>query len=383
MKKRVGIITMHRVPNCGSALQAYATQRAVESLGYDSEIIDYVYPNRMHARGNAVFRFLYAAKSFVCDFVFGRRKLFKRFYASEMKLSREHYANAPSLRANAPQYDIYLTGSDQVWNPRYTHGDTIFFCDFAPERAARISYAASFAATSVAPEFAAGFARCLEKYSAISVREKEGVPLVKKLCGKNAELVCDPTLLLDAAAWGGGGHSRISQKRPYLLVYILKYAYNPYPKIYDFVEAVQAATGLHAVFLNGRPGAWVRRDSECVNSVGPNEFVRLFRDADFVVTTSFHGTAFSLNFEKPFYSVVESLDAPDSRMLSLLREVGAEDRAIPISAKDFHVAREMSYEKITPRLEALRERSLHFLKTALEKAAGTENSLCSNKNATR
>lgn len=364
-KRKVGIVTMHRVRNCGSALQAYATQRAVEDCGFEAEIIDYVYPNRMHRCGNALLRLLYEAKSFVCDFFFGRRKLFGRFYEESLRLSRKRYDDAGALRRACPGYDIYLTGSDQVWNPRYTQGDTIFFCDFAPAAAKRISYAASFATTSLPETVALDYADKLRKYTAISVREQEGVPLVKTLCGKTAELVCDPTLLLDKEAWRPlAERSRVVPKRPYLLVYILKYAYNPYPKIYEIVEKVQSKTGLHAIFLNGRPGAYFRKNSTCVNNVGPNEFVRLFRDAEFVVTTSFHGTAFSLNFEKPFYSVLESLGGQDSRMLSLLREVGAADRAIPISAEEICV-RWMNYARISPRLEDLRNRSRVFLARAL------------------
>lgn len=364
-KHRVGIITMHRVRNCGSALQAYATQCAVENCGFEAEIIDYIYPNRAHRRGNALLRLFYDAKSFLCDFFFGRGKLFGRFYKESLHLSRKRYDDAGALRRACPKYDIYLTGSDQVWNPRYTHGDTIFFCDFAPKTTRRISYAASFAATSLPEAVALSYADKLQKYAAISVREQEGISLVKKLCGKTAELVCDPTLLLDKEAWNPfAERSRVVPKRPYLLVYILKYAYNPYPKIYELVDKVQAQTGLHAIFLNGRPEAYFRKNSTCVNNVGPNEFVRLFRDADFVLTTSFHGTAFSLNFEKPFYSVVESLGSQDSRMLSLLREVGAEDRAIPISAEEICV-REVDYARISPRLVELRDRSRAFLSRAL------------------
>lgn len=389
--KKVGIITMHRVPNCGSALQAYATCRAVEEFGFSAEIIDYDYPNAWHLErqrlagvvGGNVPRqnfFLRLARAAYCRgraFFSGRSRenkirenAFEKFYADELPLSRERYPLAENLRRNAPVYDIYMTGSDQVWNPRFAQGDMIFFCDFAPENSTKISYAASFATTDVPAKFAPKFSEELAKYSAISVREKEGVVLVKKLCGKKAELVCDPTLLLDANAWAPlAERSRIAPKKPYLLVYILAYAYNPFPRIYKIVDAIQAQTGLRAVFLFGSDRDGRRPNSSCVNAAGPNEFVRLFRDADFVVTTSFHGTAFSLNFGKPFYSIVESLDAKDSRMLSLLREVGAEDRVIPISADEIHVA-EADYAKISPRLTALRERSRNFLANALEMGGG-------------
>lgn len=399
--KKIGVITMHRVPNCGSALQAYATCRAIEDCGHEAEIIDYVYPNAWHlerqraagviggngARRNLFSRLVRAAYSRALAVIFGvakdartRTKRFEEFYAEELKLSKKRYELPENLREAAPAYDVYMTGSDQVWNPRFAQGDMIFFCDFAPAKAPRISYAASFATTDIPAEIASRCAAELARYSAISVREKEGISLVKKLCGKSAELVCDPTLLLDARAWNPlAERSRVALKRPYLLVYILGYAYNPFPRIYEIIDAIQAQTGLHAVFLFGNVKDKRRPNSSCANAVGPNEFVRLFRDADFVVTTSFHGTAFSLNFEKPFYSVVESLDGRDSRMISLLREVGAENRAIPISTEKICVRR-MDYTRISLRVKALRERSRAFLVRALEIGGGYDKSslFCEN-----
>lgn len=109
-----------------------------------------------------------------------------------------------------------------------------------------------------------------------------------------------------------------------------------------------------------------------LNAIGPTDYVRLFRDASFVITTSLHGTAFSLIFKKSFYSVVKDAESGDSRMFSLLREVGAEDRAISINASGIDLT-EPDYSEITPKLDAWRERSETFLRGALSEAmSGTE-----------
>ena len=199
--KKVGIITMHKVVNYGSALQAYALQRVIEKLGYDCEIIDYVYPNEYHL---SQYPKLPAWKSwvlFLIQMLYGfpqkkRIKLFERFYKDYLKLSPVCYKSREQLQGNPPHYDIYVTGSDQVWNPKSIVEDTSFMLSFVRNDVHKISYAASFATDSIPDRFRGLYKAYLDMYSAISVREKNGIEIIRNLIEKKSELVLYPTILL-------------------------------------------------------------------------------------------------------------------------------------------------------------------------------------------
>ena len=376
---KVGVITMF-TPNCGSVLQAYATQMKLEDLGLDVEIINYSYPTEWHnARRAAEDAHVKSTDRGLVGFLdrhgrsLGRRLLAiaqggrtarylkRKFIKTKLNLSPVKYRNADELRAKPPVYDFYLTGSDQVWNPRFAVGDTVFMCDFAPSNAPRASYAASFATDAIPDVYRDDYIKHLAKYKAISVREKAGVKLVRTLTGMSAEVVCEPTLLIEKSTWDRVAEgSLIKVKKPYLLAYILTYAYDPFPNITRLIDEVRRQTGLDVVFLFGDGRVQYGDTPRRSDAAGPAEFVRLFRDASFVVTTSLHGTAFSLTFEKPFYSIVESLDGRDSRMLSLAREVGAESRVLPVTAPGIDVT-EPDYSQIAPRLAAWRSSSIEYL----------------------
>lgn len=150
----------------------------------------------------------------------------------------------------APSFDAYMTGSDQVWNCKFTKGDTNFLLKFAPKDSPRLSYGASFASPSIPKEYEHIFKEELPKYSSILVREHSGVDIVKNLIGKNAEVVCDPTLLLTKTDYHVlATKSKLFIPEPFILVYILDYMYNPYPKVYDIIRKVKKELGLKVVYI--------------------------------------------------------------------------------------------------------------------------------------
>lgn len=383
MPKKVGIITMH-IPNCGSVLQAFATQKKLEELGFEAEVINYAYPTKWHfLRRDAKDVDLKASRQGVAGHlryllqsasrrILGikrdrnkARALKHLFIETKLNLSPVKYRTAEELRAEPPIYDFYLTGSDQVWNPRFAVGDTVFMCDFVPDGIPRASYAASFATEAIPDEYQRDYVKYLSKYKAISVRERPGEGLVRSLTGMSAEVVCDPSLLIDPGIWDRlADESSVSIKKPYLLAYIPTYAYDPYPKIVELIDDIRRQTGLDVIYIFSERNPHRGRGGRMLNAIGPTDYVRLFRDASHVITTSLHATAFSLIFKKSFYSVINDAESGDSRMLSLLREVGADNRAIPISASGVDVT-EPDYSEITPKLDAWRGRSEAFLKDAL------------------
>jgi len=371
-KKNVGLITMHRVLNAGSALQAYALQRKVQDLGYQCEIIDYVFPNKKQIDKEC---FLASLKRYarveLSNLAWGfptriRKKRFQNFYNRFYSLTPKMYTSPDDLHTDPPSYDVYLTGSDQVWNPRHIKDDTTFFLSFCKKKtAARISFASSFATNHIPDEYKKLYSRYLDSYNQISVRENTGVGIVAELTGKKAEVVCDPTLLLDGNQWSQLAElSSIKIKRPYILAYVLSYSFNPYPQIDTMIDQLQKQVKMPVIYLNGRWADRKKGYGNVIKSAGPFEFLWLFQNADYVITTSLHGTAFALNFQKPFYSMIEN-SKKDSRILSLLQLAGAQNRAKLITDKHINF-KAMDYKFIGKSLETLRTQSTNYLQNALK-----------------
>lgn len=342
---KVGIITMHKVLNYGSALQAYALQRKLFEMGIENEIIDYQYPKPIKKK-TTIKSLISQAIIFARNAIIGfptekKRKKFEEFYKKNFVLSPLSY-DEDSIKQNPPQYDLYLTGSDQVWNPRFAGNDTNFMLSFAPEGKKRVSFASSFATNRIDEEKRGLYAKYLSMYDAISVRETSGVDIVRELTGKSAEVCCDPTVLLDKSEWDKlAEQSVLKVNEKYILVYILYYMFDPYPQVDNLIASVQKALGLKVIYLVGRKEDAFKSNSKLIKSAGPAEFAYLFQNAEFVITTSFHGAVFSLVNDKPLFGVVNKDNESDSRIQSLLKNAGAEKSIV-----DYREITQMSKEEL-------------------------------------
>lgn len=327
---RIGIITMHHVNNLGSVLQAYALQHKIECLGHNVQIIDYIPTLKNKKNKDTIIQKI---AKFLFNFYLGfpkqkfeyRLKLFKQNY---YKCSSKQYIRE-SLKDDFPDYDIYCTGSDQVWNPRYIGDDLSYMLDFVPDNKTRISYAASFATDIIPSELSELYANALAKYQHITVREKNGIDMVKSLCGKTSKIVCDPTLLLSSEEWSKiGNNSKINIKEKYILVYLLGYMFDPRPYFYSIVQHIQRKLGFNVYYINGWIHDMKQPHSKVLFGVGPAEFIHLFENASFVITDSFHGTAFATIFKRPMFGIVKESNSGDGRLTTLLRKVGNEEAII-------------------------------------------------------
>lgn len=204
------------------------------------------------------------------------------------------------------------------------------------------------------------FASLLPKYKFISVRESSGIQLTIKLGGCSPKLVCDPTLLLKKEDYHAiAEQSQFKPQGKFILAYILTYAYNPYPYIRDIIDDVKKQLQLPVIILQSH-----HQEDEVdtiVNYEGPCEFLWLFEHAEFVITTSFHGTAFALNFEKPFYSVVKDETTADSRMISLLQQVHRTDSILVYNRDRVHEIKPQQIQN-NQYLETFRNESIEVLR---------------------
>ena len=321
---RTGIITMHKVLNCGSALQAYALQRKLGDMGFESEIIDYQYMDKGLSRPSLKARVIAFFREALFGFPVARMKRkFRAFYKRNLVLSKQSYSRE-SIVKSPPSYDLYIAGSDQVWNPRFIGDDVNFMLAFTADDARRISYASSIAAPAIEGGMKALYSKYLSRFDSISVRERSGVEIIRELTGKPATVCCDPTLLLGRDEWDAlAAQSKYRAGDRYILVYALSYMFDPFPQIYSIIDKVQQTLGFKVVFLQGRARDAFRPGSRLVKSAGPADFAFFFKHADFVITTSFHGACFALINDKPLIGVVDSRSGSDSRIQSLLEEVSA------------------------------------------------------------
>ncbi len=365
---KIGIITMHKVLNYGSALQAYALQKIVSDAGYEVELIDYIFPNKKGKKS-----IVSIIKKIFLYILFGvstgkKQKKFNHFYDEFYCCSKQVYYSPQDLAKCPPIYDVYITGSDQVWNPIHIKNDNSFLLDFVPDVAAKISYASSFSTKDIDDTLLPRYAKYLSRYKCLSVREQSGADLVCKIISKRADIVCDPTLLLNKENW----KTLISKqkpliKKPYILAYILRYAYDPYPEINKILSDIQRLfSGMHIVFLDWSFVNSFRKGASVMKNAGPVDFINLVSNASFIVTTSFHGTAFAINLEIPFYSVVSKYNK-DTRMTDLLDVVGAQDRAICYDDKNIDYNTSMDFGMIRERLAQFRNNSKSYLLSSIQK----------------
>lgn len=366
--KSLGIITIHRIFNYGSVFQAYALQQVCEDLGYRTEIIDYRYPNVQHQNnwfatmGNSQSNEPKWIKYLFVKALLRQHKGISNFVYRYQHLSPITYNSPEELKKNPPRYDVYITGSDQLWNPCYCNGDPAFLLHFAPDDALKISYAASIGMRDIPLELHMLYKELLDRYKHISVREDSGINVIRDITGMEAKAVLDPTLLLDKDEWNKIAVPKRLIKKKYILCYYLNYTFNAFPYVDDLTAYMQKQTGYEIVHVARPPHKLVYGHTWYRVGASPEEFLALVRDAEMVLTTSFHGTAFALNYGKPLLTVVQDRNASDSRQVSLMHSLNLDAQVL--SVKDVFPDESLfSYnvgeEQI--RLSALRKESRQFL----------------------
>ena len=194
-KKKIGIITIHRINNYGSVLQAYALQETISKLGFAVEIIDYLYPNNFHRKHSADKNLNTYSENFkgkLCRLFFKaifilqllkQHRNISKFIMHYLNLSFSQFHSPFELEHNLQSYDVYVTGSDQIWNPRYTKGDASFFFGFL-NNVKKVAYSSSFGLSDIPEQYKERYDKYLRSFSHISVREKSGIRIVRNLSGK-------------------------------------------------------------------------------------------------------------------------------------------------------------------------------------------------------
>lgn len=348
---KIGILTLHRAINYGAVWQCWALKRMCEKLGHDVEVIDY---NPFgHYTYSGFFRHRPdKALAYVRNFSF-----FNSF-VDKMLNPTIHIESHEWIAKNPPKDDVYIVGSDQVWSARIV-GDLInsYLLDFAPNSVRKIAYAASVGgAVDANVEM---FKKHLPSFHSIAVREPMFLDDLSEWAGKEVVDVCDPTLLLTA-----DNYQSVEKKKRVSKHYILVFDLAGDPFLKEVACALKKKFGYKILNATGKYLKWAD-----VNYYGlrPQEWLYIMRNADMVCTNSFHGTAFSIIFERPFVScqVKKSNKANNTgRVENLLNQTNLMSNYIS-EFTQINNWNGTNYENSKDAINAYRQRSILYLKNVL------------------
>ncbi len=329
---RIGILTFHRAHNYGALLQAYALKTYLESWGHVVGYVDYM--PQWHADEYSVWNKTAFQKKSMVDKIkyiilwiltLGRKTKrynnFQRFITQYMHLTPEaKYVQSPIKLEE--KYDYIVMGSDQIWRNwivtnQYIGFDPIYYGEKIAPKTKYIAYAVSMGIINYNKQEKQFLQRILGNFEQIAVRE-EALQNELHLLGYESTLVADPTFLLTKEQWNAILPQQRYKKEKYVLFYHLL-ASDHASKL-----AEKIAKELNCELMTIRAGVPLAPAKNEVQTAGPIEFLQMLRDAEFIVATSFHGTAFSVIFEKPFYTL--GLGENSNRVVSLLRQINLQDR---------------------------------------------------------
>ena len=345
----IGILTFHAAYNFGSSLQAYATQKTIEKLGYKNEIINYRLNNQIHYYGDLL-TLKFGRKEFLrralCLPEIRDRKIrakrYEHFIRSKLTISEKEIHTYDELKNMDFSYSTLIAGSDQIWNEHCTaefktepaSSILAYFLDFENDLIVkRISFSSSLG--FMKEDEVKKYIPQLKRFQHLALREKDGAEMITRLLGVDTVNTIDPTMLLTRDEWLEAFHNELeTEEKGYILLYSLEKSPRRIKRIQEAVRVF--AKDKHVIclapFLSMHLSGIKMR-----NDAGPIEFLSLLSNADCMITDSFHGTAFSVNLGVPFYTLNSGRDRRKQLLLErvglesqLIDEVTLKDKTIPV-----------------------------------------------------
>ena len=376
---KVEIITRHSVPNYGSLLQSYATQKTIEKLGHEAEFINYIeYAERYQnlastlIKGkrwdkNPLTRMLY--KIVQTPNYAKMYQTFEKYRRGFLKETQTMYGSMEELIKDMPKGDVYCSGSDQIWGKiGLNQYDPVYFLEFIKDPTIRcISYAASLGKEKLSKELDQNLEKLLKKYETILVRENSAVDIIKNKGFNNVKQVLDPTFLLTKQEW-----EQLITKKPKDQKYVLVYQLHSNKEFDRYAK--EFAKKHHMKLLRLTPSFYhIIRSGKLIYLPTQFEFLSYFANADYILTDSFHATAFSIILNKKFMDILPG--ATSTRITSILGLVGLEDRILKNYQDYTSIEKEINYEKVNKILEEEREKSITLLKEAIGQEENNINAI--------
>ena len=399
MKKKVGILTLyHNNTNFGATLQAFALQQKIKELGYDAYVIDFI-PEKLSARqkirrlifhpwrlSGIIFRYLGISGFGIDLFEKEWNRLWKKKWNGWQHFCCQYInVTTPVSECNLPEkieeYDILLTGSDQVWNPSYC--TEAHFLPFDKQGKKKVAYAASISRSSLNEEQKDIFKKWLPDVDYITVRENEGKKLLESFLDVKVDVVLDPTLLLTADDWSKVAEpielnnqvlyrENVTRSQNFMQGYILFVALGINPLHRKFATRVAARMNMKIVIISTcleEMRTNFNLEGDELVDVTPGQYLSLIREASFVITDSFHCMVFSIIFHRNFVVLKRNPDTEihnmNSRLYTLLDALGLEEQLVDLDAADKIQLKSDLYEGVDEKMDFLRQRSDKILEQML------------------
>lgn len=367
---KIGILTFHNTTNYGAILQAYALQKHIIDIGQNCEVINYCNSfllsqydiNPFHSKNIKQFikKILRYSKNR------RKRKLFEEFSKKYIYISSKKY-NEGNISDADELYDIFIAGSDQIWNLSLSGNDENYFMIFSKDPKKRNSYAASIGKNKIDEITKRKIKILISKQNNISLREKQGKEIIQKLTEKNIDTHIDPTFLVSKKDW----EIIKSDKKPnykYIFVYEVSCTKN----LRKFAEFLANKTGLKIIFISGTSKNI--KNAKKISDASPEEFLSYIYNAEYIITSSFHGMALSIIFNKEFYyDTFDDKNSLGSRLENLAELLNLKSRKI-ISEYEKNNTEKINYEQVNQLIEKEIKRSIIYIKKiiSLEKEIHNE-----------
>jgi len=382
-EKKIGIITIQNPPeNYGASLQCYALWKYLSSLGFECEVINLLRPwSKEYIRSSKdtpvtkrIF-FLNVKEKLLTFFGIKRTKQYidleheKRFknFNHKIQYSKTYYS-VDELYSNPPMYDVYISGSDQIWNPNMPFVNEPYFLTFAPEKSIKISYASSFAIEILPENIKKNYAKWLSNYNYITVREQSGCRIVEELINKKVSVALDPSFLITPEEWGQLAKD-VRLSKPYVFVYCLHYN----STLIKIAKNIANEHNWDIVLIISERKRVMEDNVNQITNAGPEEWLGWLKGAEYVITTSFHGTVFSMLFGVNFLTVIEKKSTTSDRIKTLLSIFNLIHHLVELDFNEVEVgiienikSLEFNYNVFKKKLNQKRTESLNYLINSIQ-----------------
>ena len=376
-KNKIGIITFHNSNNCGSMLESFAMNRIVDSIGFDSEIINYSSEGQQqlykslfpwNSLKNFIKNILLLPHKKTLDCNNRKYQEFKRKY---MNLNSQQIQTEEQVRRL--KYDAVIAGSDQIWNVTIEDYNDVYFLPWVQD-GSKIAYAPSFGAKNPSKydsKRITKYGDFLNRFDALSIRENNGQKWIKEISGRDAKVVLDPTLLLTIDEYRRLERKNMKLPEKYIFFYSPSFDLG----ICEFVKRVSKKYNLPVITWSTKPfyvtNVW-KYGFKLPDYEDPSTYLTLIKNATLVFTTSFHGTIFSSLYHKKFFVLKNGgMYGNDDRVITLVDKLKLGKHLIEYNfKKEFNYLAETDYSEFDMTLEVEKKKSLDFLKNSLSHLKG-------------
>lgn len=363
--KRIAIVTWVTYTNFGTFLQAYALQKYINQIGYEDMILDdsskiEKYINKTYELKKCLLRILKTDFRKFENSIKRSKTLFDSFKLDNLLIDNDIY-NISSLEK---RYDVFVCGSDQIWNPFYLDSPNAVFYYASFTKKKKIAYAPSIGVYEVPQQYKAKLKELTSGFDFLSAREQQGVDVLRVLTGKEVTKVVDPTLLLNVSQWG----KLLPEGSPCKEKYILAYFLTPNPIFIKVASNYAKGHGLRLkLFFTDK--TYYGYDCDLVTA-GPTEFLHHVRNAECLFTDSFHGSIFATIFHTQFFTFrrfKETAKSQNSRVENLLGMMGIGERLLgEDDCGKVNELHDIDFERVDSNLAPFIKQSKEYLEKALK-----------------